>query len=59
MPEAGGTQYEVYWETPLLPGMPAATEDGFIVTIDLLDFDPTKGGTIYMDSAAIDYQEIP
>jgi hypothetical protein len=59
MPEVAGTDYDVYWETPSLPGSPSATEDGCIVTLDLLDFDPTKGGTIYMDSVAIDYLAIP
>jgi len=58
MPEVGGTDYEVYWETPTLPGSPTTNEDGFIVTIDMLDFDPTKGGTIYLDSVAIDYMAI-
>jgi hypothetical protein len=59
MPEVGGTDYEVYWETPTLPGSPTTGQDGFIVTIDVLDFDSTKGGTIYMDSVAVDYLEIP
>jgi len=59
MPEVSGTEYEVYWETPTLPGSPSTSEDGFIVAIDVLDFDPTKGGTIYMDSVAIDYLAIP
>ncbi len=59
MPEVSGTNYEVYWETPILPGSPTIAEDGFIVAFDLLDFDPTKGGTIYLDSVAIDYLEIP
>jgi len=36
-----------------------AGQDGFFAAIDLLDFDPTKGGTIYMDSVAIDYLVIP
>jgi hypothetical protein len=59
MPSVGGTDYEVYWETPTLPGSPTAGQDGAIVTIDLLDFDGTKGGTIYMDSVVVDYLEIP
>jgi hypothetical protein len=59
MPEVGGTDYSLYWETPTLPGSPSATEDGFIVTIDVLDFDATKGGTIYMDSVVVDYLAIP
>jgi hypothetical protein len=59
MPEVGGTDYDVYWETPVLPGSPSATEDGFIVTIDVLDFDSAKGGTIYMESVVIDYLSIP
>jgi hypothetical protein len=59
MPTTGGTQYDVYWETPTLPGSPSTSEDGFIVTIDLLDFDASKGGTIYMDSVTTDYLEVP
>ncbi len=59
MPTVGGTGYEVYWETPILPGSPTTSEDGFVVTIDMLDFDTAKGGTIYMDSVAIDYLTIP
>ncbi len=42
-----------------MPISPAVTEDGFIVTIDMLDFDAAKGGTIYIDSVAVDYLEIP
>jgi hypothetical protein len=59
MPTVGGTDYDVYWETPTLPGSPTTGQDGFIVTIDMLDFDATKGGTIYMDSVAVDYLAIP
>jgi hypothetical protein len=59
MPEVAGTDYDVYWETPVLPGSPTATEDGFIVTIDVLDFSTAQGGTIYMDTIAIDYLTIP
>jgi hypothetical protein len=59
MPTTGGTGYDVYFETPTLPGSSSASEDGFIGTLDLLDFDPTKGGTIYMDSVAVDYLAIP
>jgi hypothetical protein len=59
MPELGGTQYEIYWETPTLPGSPSAAEDGFIVAIDMLDFDPTKGGTINMEQVAIEFMTIP
>lgn len=59
MPTVGGTEYDVYWETPTLPGSPTTAEDGFIVAIDMLDFDASKGGTIYMDSVAIDYVTIP
>jgi hypothetical protein len=59
MPEVGGTNYELYFETPTLPGSPGTNEDGFIVTIDMLDFDSAKGGTIYLDSVAVDYVTIP
>jgi len=59
MPALAGTDYEVYWETPTLPGSPTASQDGFVVTIDMLDFDTAKGGTIYMDGVAIDYLTIP
>jgi hypothetical protein len=59
MPEVAGTDYEVYWETPALPGLPSPTEDGFIVTLDVLDFDAAKGGTIYLDSVMVDYLAIP
>ncbi len=59
MPTVSGTDYDVYFETPTLPGSPTSGQDGFIVVIDMLDFDAAKGGTIYMDSVAIDYVEIP
>ncbi len=59
MPEVGGTDYDVYFETPTLPGSPTTANDGFIVTIDVLDFNSAQGGTIYMDSVAIDYLAIP
>jgi len=59
MPTVGGTDYDVYWETPILPSSPMTSEDGFVVTIDMLDFATAKGGTIYLDSVAIDYLAIP
>ncbi len=59
MPTTGGIDYDVYFETPALPGSPTAGQDGFIVTLDLLDFSSAQGGTIYMDSVAIDYLAIP
>lgn len=59
MPPVSGTAYEVYWETPTLPSSPGRTQDGFIVAIDMLDFDPNKGGTICLDSVTVDYLEIP
>jgi len=59
MPTTGGTDYDVYLETPTLPSSPTAGEDGFIVTVDMLDFNSAQGGTIYMDSVAIDYLAIP
>jgi hypothetical protein len=59
MPAVGGTDYEVYFETPTLPGSPTSLEDGFILTIDVLDFSTALGGTIYMDSVGVDYLEIP
>jgi hypothetical protein len=59
MPTSTGSFFDVFFETPTLPSSPTASEDGFIVVIDVLDFDPTKGGTIYMDSVAIDYLTIP
>jgi len=60
MPTVSGTDYDLYWETPILSAWPlSTTEDGFIVAIDVLDFDPSKGGTINIDSVAIDYLEIP
>ncbi len=59
MPTTGGTDYDVYFETPTLPGSPSTSEDGFIVTLDLLDFSSAQGGTIYMDSVMVDYLTIP
>jgi hypothetical protein len=59
MPTVGGTDYDVYWETPALPASPTTANDGYLVTIDVLDFDTTKGGTIYLDSVAADYLTIP
>ncbi len=59
MPTVGGTDYDVYFETPTLPGSPTTGQDGFFAAIDMLDFDAAKGGTIYMDSVAIDYLTIP
>jgi len=59
MPALAGTDYDIYWETPTLPGSPTTAQDGFIVTIDMLDFDPTKGGIITLDSVVIDYLEVP
>lgn len=59
MPEITGTSYDVYWETPILPGTPTTAEDGFIVAMDMLDFDPRKGGTICLDSVTVDYLAIP
>ncbi len=61
MPEVSGTDYDVYFETPTLPGSPTTGQDGFFVAIDMLDFGSFsgKGGTIYMDSVAIDYLAIP
>ncbi len=58
MPEVGGTDYEVYWETPILPSLPVVLEDGFVVTIDMLDLDSTKGGTINIENVVIDYLAI-
>ena len=59
MPTVGGSDYDVYYETPTLPGSPTTGQDGFFAAIDVIDFDATKGGTIYMDSVAIDYLAIP
>ncbi len=59
MPTVGGTDYGLYFETPTLPGSPTTGQDGFIVTLDLLDFSSAQGGTIYMDSVAVDYLTIP
>lgn len=59
MPAVGGTDYGVYFETPTLPGSPTTANDGFIVAIDVLDFNSAQGGTIYMDGVAIDYLAIP
>jgi len=59
MPTVGGTDYDIYFETPTLPGSPTTAQDGFIAVIDMLDFDATKGGTINIDSVAVDYLAIP
>ena len=59
MPTVSGSFFDVYWETPVLPGSPTTGQDGFIVTIDLLDFSSAQGGTIYMDSVTVDYLAIP
>jgi len=59
MPALTGTEYDVYFETPTMPGTPTAAQDGFIVTIDVLDFNAAQGGTITLDSVAVDYLEIP
>lgn len=42
----------------LLPGSSSSSEEGYIVTIDVLDFDSAKGGTIYLDSVGIEYLTI-
>ncbi len=55
MPAVSGSDYDVYFETPTLPGSPGSLEDGFIVTIDVLDFSTVQGGTIYLDAVAIVY----
>ncbi len=59
MPTTSGSFFDVYFETPTLPGSPTTLQDGFIVTLDVLDFSSAQGGTIYMDSVAIDYLTIP
>jgi len=59
MPALAGTDYELYFETPTLPGSPTTGQDGFIVTIDMLDFNAAQGGTITLDSVAVDYLTIP
>jgi len=59
MPLSTGSDYDIYWETPTLPGSPGTGEDGFIVTIDILDFSSAQGGTISLEAVAIDYVTIP
>jgi len=59
MPALAGTEYDVYFETPTMPGTPTAAQDGFIVTIDVIDFNAAQGGTITLDSVVIDYLAIP
>ena len=59
MPALAGTDYDLYFEVPTLPGSPTALQDGFIVTVDVLDFNAAQGGTITLDSVAIDYLAIP
>ena len=55
MPRTTGTSYEVYWETPTLPASPGTGEDGFFPALDLLDFDPSKGGQVNLETVTIEY----
>jgi hypothetical protein len=55
MPTTSGTSYELYWETPTLPESPGTDEDGFFPTLDLLDFDPTLGGQVNLESLTIEH----
>jgi hypothetical protein len=52
--------FEVYWETPTLPGSPGTDEDGFRVAFDLLDFDNLiEGDTMLLESVVIESFTIP
>jgi hypothetical protein len=51
--------YEVYWQTPDLPSSPGTDEDGFRVSIDMLNFGPGETGTYILDTATIEYSNIP
>jgi hypothetical protein len=51
--------YEVYWQTPDLPASPTTDEDGFRIAFDMLNFGASETGTYILDTAIIEYSEIP
>jgi hypothetical protein len=51
--------FEVYWETPTLPGSPTTDEDGFRVAYDLLDFSDIEGDTMALVTVVIETFSIP
>jgi len=51
--------FEIYWETPILPGSPGTGEDGFRCAFDLLDFAPTEGDTMRLESLTVESFAIP
>jgi hypothetical protein len=55
IPPAAGKDYELYWETPDLPGSPGTAEDGFFVAIDLLDFNSSEGGQVNLEKLVTEY----
>jgi hypothetical protein len=59
-PESPSTRdYEVYWQTPDLPGSPTTDEDGFRIAMDMLNFDPTNSGSYILDTVTIEHSAIP
>jgi len=57
--QSPGTTYEVYWETPDLPASPTTGQDGFRISMDLLDFSDVEGDTMTLDKVVIEYNPIP
>jgi hypothetical protein len=51
--------YEIYWQTPDLPAGPGTEEDGFRVSIDMLNFGVDESGTHILDKVVIEYFNIP
>jgi hypothetical protein len=51
--------YEVYWQTPDLPSSPGTGEDGFRVSIDMLNFGTGETGSHILDKVTIEYSSIP
>jgi hypothetical protein len=59
-PETPGMRdYEVYWQTPDLPGSPTTDEDGFRLSFDLLNFGVGETGTYNLDTVIVEYGDIP
>lgn len=51
--------FEIYWETPTLPGSPGTGEDGFRCAFDLLDFSAAEGDTMRLESLTVESFAIP